>query len=122
MNRRDSGKALIAGAAALAAAMSLSACVGLGRQNAADFPKFSDIPAKPVTAGTAAASDAEVSTLRAMADQLAQQTAEGAVTDSTWANAARTRGAAPASSTAQIDAEAYARAARARATPPPTRK
>jgi hypothetical protein len=121
MKRRDSGKALIIAAMALATAASLTACAAVGGQNAADFPKFSDIPAKPLAGGPTPASDAEIRTLRAMADKLAKD-AGPETAESRWADSARARAAAPAATPAEIDAEAYARAARARAAPPPTRK
>jgi len=121
MDRGDSGKALIVGALVALAAAALSACVGAGGQDQAGFPKFSDIPAKPV-ATKGDRGQAEIRNLQAKAGELVQQAADVPQDDLRWADDARSKGAAPAPTAAEIDAEAYARQARARATPPPARK
>lgn len=102
----------------------MTGCTGVGAPGAG-YPKFSDIPQKAGPTTPASQADAQVSTLKAMAAKLAEQP-QGNPTqqaDDAQIAAARATAAKIKAPTDADDAasQAFARQARARATPPPPR-
>jgi hypothetical protein len=130
MHRRDSEKAggrLIALMTVGCLAAGLSACANAGPHSAeGPYPKFSDIPLKAGPTTASSQSEANMAILRGMGEQLAAQ-AQGissTPSDSESLAAARaTAGQVKTPTDADAAAtQAFLRAARARATPPPLRK
>jgi hypothetical protein len=108
------------------AGVSLSACAAFAPPSSGPYPKFSDIPLKAAPTASVDQTNAEMATLRGMAAELANQYAgdPNQAADDASIAAARAVASQVQAPTAEDDAatDAFVRAARARATPPPARK
>jgi hypothetical protein len=130
MHRRDSEKAVTQFVVVMVVgllAAGLSACVGSSPHSPdGPYPKFSDIPLKAGPTTASSQSGANTAMIKGMAAELASQ-AQGISAASSDSDALATARATASQVKTPTDAdaaatEAFLKAARARATPPPARK
>jgi len=114
---------------AMDAASPLAAQSAAVSREAGAYPRFSDIPAIPGDLRPGEAWARDVASITATREQIAAETAPSTFSlrdTETFAAATRARmgasGGVPDEAATRASADAFARAVRARATPPPTRR